>query len=51
MLDSKYTLEDNDFALLAKSAKDRKTYQRLMILSHTKAGFLRKDVARSLRAC
>ena len=48
MLDSKYTLEDHDFALLAKSAKDRKTYQRLMILSHTKAGFLRKDVARSL---
>ena len=43
-----HTLNDHDFALLAKSAKDRKTYQRLMILAHTKAGFLRKDVARSL---
>ena len=48
MLHTPYKLEDHDFAQLAKSAKDRKTYQRLMILAHTKSGVMRKEIARSL---
>ena len=43
-----YCLDDYDFATLAKAEKNKKIYQRLMILAHLKEGMPKSQISRLL---
>jgi len=43
-----YRLQDYDFAALAKAQRNKKIYQRLMILTHVKAGMPKAQISQLL---